>query len=347
MTPSLTSPAQNKTYEGKAKILSAGTQANTLIVQFKDEATAFNGGKFAIMPGKGVLNATISKLLFSYLNQHHIHTCYQGEGPDDNELIYESLKMIPLEVVVRNVSYGSVSSRYQLTDGTPFKQPVIEYFWKKDEANDPLITRDMIRELNLLPAQTTLCQIEQAALAINTLLIQRFNPTGIVCADFKLEFGINTSGQLVLGDELSPDNFRLRDKQTGQILDKDVFRLEKGDLIETYTDVLNRLKNNPVEAANSTTVYTSTVQVTSRKNILNPESKAITQAVQRNGYTQVSTVNASKQYTLHLEANSLSEAQTITHELGSKVLSNPVIEDMTITNVTLTSTTESPNNVHS
>lgn len=320
-------------YEGKAKILSEGPSPETLTVTFKDEATAFNGEKFAQIPGKGKLNATISKLLFEYLNQAGITTCYQRAGELETQLIYSKLTMIPLEVVVRNVAYGSVSNRYQLTDGTPFTQPVIEYFWKKDAANDPLITHDMIREFKLIPEQTTLSTLEQTALAINECLLARFTPANITCADFKLELGIDAQGKLVLGDELSPDNFRLRDTSTGQILDKDVFRLETGDLIETYTEVLHRLKATDAKALQNETVYKATVLVSSRKNILNPQSKAVTQAVQTNGYPNVKEIKAGKQYTLTLTAKNQIEATTTANQLAQQILSNPVIEDAIVSRV--------------
>lgn len=311
--------------EGKTKILRPGNQPDEVLVEYKDAATAFNGKKYAEIPGKGELNAKISSLLFQLLEASGIPTCFIGGGSRPTELVYKRLTMIPLEVVVRNYAYGSVVKRFNFDEGMPFHKPLVEFFHKTND--DPQITEDMILELNLVPTESVLESIKVLALQINELFVAYFSARGIRCADFKLEFGLDKNGHLLLGDELSPDNFRLRDQQTGAVLDKDVFRLDLADLAETYRTLLQRLEQ-PV-AANSVRkqMYQAEVLVHSRKNILNPESKAILEGVHTLGYGNVQALNAGKRFSVKIEADSLIEAEQQLKKLAETVLSNPVIED--------------------
>jgi phosphoribosylaminoimidazole-succinocarboxamide synthase len=313
--------------EGKTKILKRGEAPNELIVTFKDAATAFNGKKYAEIPGKGALNAHISILLFQQVSALGLPTCFVRAGQQPNELVYNRLTMIPLEVVVRNFAYGSLVKRFGMEEGQALVQPIVEFFHKSND--DPLITDDVIRALNLVPDAATLAGIRRMALQINELFVALFEARGIRCADFKLEFGFDADGRLTLGDELSPDNFRLRDATTGAVLDKDVFRLDLGDLAETYAELLHRLEqtSKTVPQTPMLRTYTAEILVQSRKNILNPESKAILEGLHTLGHTGVKQLRAGKRFVLELSALNLVEAEVLARKLAEEVLSNPVIED--------------------
>ena len=165
---------------------------------------------------------------------------------------------------------------------------------------------------------------------INEVFLEVFGSRGIRCADFKLEFGFNAQGELLLGDELSPDNFRLRDAQTGAVLDKDVFRLDLGDVGEAYRTLLQRLESSPSGSASASAgkqTYTGEIFVRSRKNILNPESKAILEGLHVQGYSNVQTLNAGKRFLVQLESDNMVAAEQQLRRIAENVLSNPVIED--------------------
>lgn len=324
--------------EGKTKILTQGTLPGEWLVTFKDDATAFNGKKHATIAGKGALNTRISALLFQHLQAAGIPTCFIRTGETDNTLIYKHLTMIPLEVVVRNVAYGSIVKRFDLPEGHTFSQPLIEFFYKS--AEDPLITDALILELKLVRDASVLERIREMALVINAIFVPLFAACGIRCADFKLEFGLDADGNLVLGDELSPDNFRLRDSQTGDVLDKDVFRLDLADLAQTYQTLLERLEQQAAQPASTAqsaaaatqarTLYPIEIFVHSRQAILNPESRTIQETLHALGYTVVEQLRAGKRFTLALRADSRHEAEQLAHRLAKDVLSNPVIEDYTL-----------------
>ncbi len=324
------------TYEGKAKIISPHpTDTTQLCVEFKDDATAFNGKKFAQFNGKGLLNASISATLFTLLHNHGIPTCFVGYGQAPNTLIYQKLAMIPLEVVVRNVALGSVCTRYGLEEGHVLCPPLVEFFYKRDDLNDPLLSDAAITALRLVPPQTTLQHITEAALAANRILTEAFAHIGITCADFKLEFGLNPNNELILADELSPDNFRLRDTATGTILDKDTFRLDEGDLLDRYEQVRDRLNQDSIQALSlPTETFTATVLVTSRKSVLSPQSRTVSQYVGDNTDGCIQQVLANKQFELTVNATHHGEARVIAEKQAKQILSNPVIEDATVTTIT-------------
>ena len=318
--------------QGKAKTLYTTGDPDVLTVRFKDEATAFNGKKHAHLPGKGALNAAISRALFTVLKANGVPTCFVDEpAPQPDCLIYRKLTMLPVEVVVRNVAYGSVCKRYALAEGHRFEAPVVEYFLKSDAVDDPLLSEAMILTLGVVPDTATLALTRRRALQINEILWAYFEARGICCADFKLEFGRDANGQLCLGDEMSPDNFRLRDHGTHAVLDKDVFRKDLGDLVTTYTGLLARMEAGPPLVMTTLKSYRATVVVDSRANILNPESRAIGTALKTGGFSAVQTVRAGKHFELTLEAPSMQVAEQQALKIAEDVLSNPVIEDFKLT----------------
>jgi len=273
------------------------------------------------------MNAKISAMLFKLLAERGISTCFTGVGSQPDELIYKRLTMIPLEVVVRNFAYGSIVKRFGFEEGMPFRKPLVEFFQKT--ADDPQITEVLILELDLVPSEAVLEAIKCRALQINEAFLEFFGARDIRVADFKLEFGFDLNGQLLLGDELSPDNFRLRDVQTGAVLDKDVFRLDLRDLGETYRELLERMEQAPARSTSQGQKQTVTgeVFVHSRKNILNPESKAILEGLHVQGHVNVKTLGAGKRFVVRIEAGNLVEAERELREIAENVLSNPVIED--------------------
>jgi len=227
-------------YEGKAKRIYSTNNPSIVLVQFKDSATAFNGQKKEDIFGKGKLNNEITSLIFQMLSEKQIPNHFV-EKVSENEQLVKRVSIIPLEVVVRNVVAGSLSTRIGLQEGTPIKETLVEYYYKNDELGDPLITVDHIKLLNIANMEE-LSVIKNLALKINHILVEFFNTLQIRLVDFKLEFGKDENGEIILADEISPDTCRLWDINTNEKFDKDVFRRNLGSLTEAYNNILSRLK---------------------------------------------------------------------------------------------------------
>ncbi len=226
-------------YEGKAKKVFATENPNQVRVEFKDDATAFNGQKRGQIIGKGVINATVSAHLFRLLGQHDIETHFVDD-PVPGELLVDRLRIVPLEVVVRNRVAGSLQKRTGLEEGTPLSFAVVEMYYKSDVLGDPLLNEDHIRILHLASPDLT-ARLKSEALRINDVLTPYLAPRGLILVDFKLEFGMTDQGVLKLGDEISPDTCRLWDTATGKKLDKDRFRQDLGTVEEAYQEVRDRI----------------------------------------------------------------------------------------------------------
>ena len=224
--------------EGKAKKIFSTKEKNTLVQYFKDDATAFNNKKRKQFKSKGILNNSISALIFKYLNENRIKTHFIKKI-SEREQIIKKVKIIPLEVVVRNYSAGSISDKFKIKQGKKFKEPIIEFFLKSDELNDPFMNSAHIKLLNIATAKE-IRYLRKLALKINVLLIKLFSKIGIILVDFKLEFG-KSNNEIILADEISPDNCRLWDKKSKLSLDKDLFRHDKGDLINAYEYIHTKL----------------------------------------------------------------------------------------------------------
>lgn len=229
-------------YEGKAKQIFATQDEDVVWIQYKNSATAFNGEKKADIDGKGVLNNKISSLLFSKLAEQGIQSHFIKQLSDDEQLV-KRVSIIPLEVVVRNVIAGSLSKRLGKEEGTPLQKPIIEFYYKDDDLGDPLITDDHIDYLEIASKEER-AEIRDMALSVNEVLLGIFKEAGVTLVDFKLEFGKDRNGAILLGDEISPDTCRLWDAETNQKLDKDVFRRDIGSLTEVYSIILERLGGN-------------------------------------------------------------------------------------------------------
>lgn len=230
--------SQELLYEGKAKKVFDTDVPGTVIVEFKDDATALNGEKRGRIAEKGIANAAISSKLFPLLEVQGIPTHFR-EQLDARRLAVDLLQMIPLEVVVRNRVAGSLEKRTGLQEGTVLDKAVLELYFKNDQLGDPLLNDDHIEVLGLATS-AMLQQLRIQAMKINTILTAFFAQRQLILVDFKLEFGLR-DGQLVLGDEISPDTCRLWDENTLKKLDKDRFRRDLGGVEEAYHEVLTRV----------------------------------------------------------------------------------------------------------
>ncbi|SFP32360.1 phosphoribosylaminoimidazolesuccinocarboxamide synthase [Salibacterium halotolerans] len=226
-------------YEGKAKKLYETDDPDLLWVEYKDDATAFNGEKQEVLTGKGRLNNVLSSMLFATLAEAGIPSHFEQKLSDTEQLVRKT-DIIPLEVVVRNVVAGSLHRRTGMAEGTELKEPVVEFYYKDDELGDPLINEDHIRMLEAAQPDD-LQEMRTGALAVNDALKHHFGKHGLLLVDFKLEFGTTADGKLLLADEISPDTCRLWDEKTREKFDKDVFRYGLGSLQEGYTEILKRL----------------------------------------------------------------------------------------------------------
>ncbi len=228
----------NMLYEGKAKKIFLTDHEGEVVQYFKDDATAFNAEKRGTILEKGVVNNKISTRLFELLEQAGIPTHFIRQL-DEREMLSRRVKIIPIEVVVRNRATGSLVSRLGLEEGLILDPSLVEYFYKNDSLGDPLITDDHIRLLNLAtPDQVE--ELRSQALKINAILSPFFKERGMLLVDFKLEFGL-WNEKILLADEISPDTCRFWDIQTGERMDKDRFRKDLGKLEETYQEVLRRV----------------------------------------------------------------------------------------------------------
>ncbi|NQK49367.1 phosphoribosylaminoimidazolesuccinocarboxamide synthase [Streptococcus suis] len=226
-------------YSGKAKDIYATADGDQIVAVYKDQATAFNGGKKEQITGKGRLNNLISSLIFEKLNEAGVKTHFI-KRLSDTEQLNKKVEIIPLEVVLRNVTAGSFSKRFGVEEGIALSTPIVEFYYKKDELDDPFINDEHIAFLELA-SQDQIAYIKEETRRINGFLKDLFTQIGLTLVDFKLEFGVDSSGQILLADEFSPDNCRLWDAD-GNHLDKDVFRRGLGELTEVYEVVLAKLQ---------------------------------------------------------------------------------------------------------
>lgn len=228
-------------YEGKAKRVFKTDDENLLIVSYKDDATAFNGLKKGTITGKGVINNQMSNLLMQYLEKKGIPTHFVKEL-NPRETLVRKVSIVPLEVIVRNISAGSFSKRYGIEEGIVFDAPTIEFSYKNDDLGDPLINAYHALALKLADA-AEIEQIKQYAFAVDDNLKAFWASCGVTLVDFKLEFGRLAGGSIVLADEISPDTCRLWDSKTGEKLDKDRFRRDLGGVEDAYAEVMKRLES--------------------------------------------------------------------------------------------------------
>lgn len=226
-------------YEGKAKKVFKTDNPDVYMVQYKDDATAFNGLKKGTIADKGIVNNRMSNAVMAYLEKQGIPTHLVKEL-NDRETLVKKVEIVPLEVIIRNVTAGSFAKRFGVEEGLPMANPTLEFCYKKDELNDPMINDYQITALKLATKEE-LAVISDLAFKINEALIERFKAAGIRLVDFKIEFGRLADGTIILADEISPDTCRLWDIETNEKLDKDRFRRDMGGEVEAYKEVFRRM----------------------------------------------------------------------------------------------------------
>ncbi len=228
-------------YEGKAKKVYQWTEdKNKVFLEFKDSLTAFNAQKKGSFENKGSINRDIAVLIFQYLKSKGIPSHFI-ERIEDRGMLVQQVEIIPFEVVVRNWLAGSTAKKLGIPEGKVLKKPLVEFYLKNDELADPFVSEDQMLMLELTtPSEIT--RLKELALQINQQLIQLFDQMNLTLVDFKVEFGKNHQGEILLADEITPDCCRLWDKTTQEKFDKDRFRRDLGSVKESYTEVLNRMK---------------------------------------------------------------------------------------------------------
>ena len=226
-------------YEGKAKKLFITEDPQILRVEYKDDATAFNGKKFDRLKDKGRLNNAITVFFFQHLEKKDIPSHFVRKISETEQLV-RRVKIIPLEVVVRNVAAGSLSKRIGWEEGQELPHPIVEFYYKDDDLGDPLLAEEHIRLLELA-SEAQIEELKKRGLAVNEALESLMLSKGIRLIDFKLEFGLDQKGEILLADEISPDTCRFWDIESGEILDKDRFRRDLGGVTEAYLEIHQRL----------------------------------------------------------------------------------------------------------
>jgi phosphoribosylaminoimidazole-succinocarboxamide synthase len=227
-------------YEGKAKRIYATDNPNEVICEYKDALTAFNGEKASSEEGKGALNLAITTVIFEALEKAGIPT-HLIKKLDETSQLVKKCDIILIEVVVRNIAAGSLAKRLGLKEGEKLPFTIVEFYYKKDELNDPLINDDHCMILGLVDDRKELDLLREYGLKINDFLVKFFGEAGMTLVDFKVEFGKDANGKIILADEITPDSCRLWDKKTGKKMDKDIFRQDLGDLMSAYKEVLERI----------------------------------------------------------------------------------------------------------
>ena len=226
-------------YEGKAKKVYKTDDPELYIVDYKDDATAFNGLKKGTIAGKGIINNQMSNRLMQMIEQKGVPTHFVREL-SERETLVKKVSIVPLEVIVRNIAAGSFSKRYGVDEGMVFEEPVIEFSYKNDALGDPLLNTDHALALKVA-TRAEIDTIKSYALKVNSILKAFWAECGVTLVDFKLEFGKTTDGSIILADEISPDTCRLWDSTTGEKLDKDRFRRDLGGVEEAYAEIMKRL----------------------------------------------------------------------------------------------------------
>ena len=229
-------------YEGKAKKVFATEDPELLIVQYKDDATAFNGLKKGTIAGKGVINNQMSNRLMQLLERRGVPTHFVREL-SQRETLVKKVQIVPLEVIIRNISAGSFAKHYGVEEGIVFDEPTIEYSYKNDALGDPLLNARHALALKLVTKEE-LATIEALSFKVNDLLKEFWAGCGVTLVDFKMEFGRLSDGTIVLADEISPDTSRLWDSETKEKLDKDRFRRDLGGVEEAYAEIMRRLEEH-------------------------------------------------------------------------------------------------------
>lgn len=311
---------EEQIYEGKAKKVYRTNQQGVYWVEYKDDATAFNGEKRGTIRGKGELNNRISAIFFTMLKENGVENHFI-ERLSETEQLVRQVKILPLEVVVRNIAAGSLSKRLGLPEGTQMPQPVVEFYYKDDALGDPMINDSHIEAMRLATKEQVE-EITRSALRVNEILTRYLAGRKVILVDFKLEYGVTPEGKLLLADEISPDTCRFWDSETMEKLDKDRFRRDLGGVEEAYQEILRRLTGEGEEVQ-----YKVRLFVTLKEGVLDPQGSATEKALNTLGYEGVEQVRVGKYIELLVAAKERGEAEAMVRSMAEKVLSNPVIEN--------------------
>ena len=323
-------------YSGKAKDIFETDKPDIFRAYFRNSATGFNAQKKGEIQDKGKVNATISALLFELCEKNGIQTHFIKQL-SENELLIKKVTIIPLEVIVRNIAAGSLCKRLGIKEGKILKEPIVEFSYKNDALGDPLLTRSYIKNALEITDDKALDYITKLALNANEIFKDFFLKVGIKVVDFKLEFGFDKDGNLLLADELSPDNFRFWDAETNEKLDKDRFRQDLGNVEGAYQEMLKRVKEGAKDVLGrslsnkaTTNSYSVRVQILPKKDILDPQGQAVEKALNSLGYSDVQNLKVGKEIVFNINSISESEAKLKVKEMCEQLLANPVIEDYLI-----------------
>jgi phosphoribosylaminoimidazole-succinocarboxamide synthase len=309
-------------YEGKAKKVFLTDNPQELEVFFKDDATAFNGAKKGSIESKGQLNCAISSAFFNVLAEHGIRSHFIRQL-DKNSMLVKRLDIIPLELVIRNIAAGSLAKRLGWPEGRALDQPLAEFYYKDDALGDPLINRFHIAALGAAsPAE--LAYLEEVSFKINLILSRHLIQRGIRLVDFKLEFGRH-QGEILLGDEISPDTCRFWEASTSRKLDKDRFREDLGGVTEAYQEIHDRLLTSRPQT------YRAQVEVRLKDSVLDPQGEAVRRTLAGLNMGQFEAVRVGKLIDLTVTAASESEARSQVARLADELLANPNMEKFTFT----------------
>lgn len=325
-------------YTGKAKDIFETEDSNILRAYFRDSATAFNAQKKGEIKDKGTVNATMSTLLFQLCEQNGIKTHFIKQA-SENELLIKRVKIIPLEVIVRNIAAGSLCKRLGIKEGKVLKEPIVEFSYKNDELGDPLLTRAYITSALEVAENEILDRITELTLKANEIFRDFFLKIGIKVVDFKLEYGFDKCGNLLLADELSPDNFRFWDSKTNEKLDKDRFRQDLGNIEGAYQEVLKRVKegassiiarSEATKQSHDMQSFSIKVQILPKSDILDPQGQAVEKALISLGYKDIRNLRIGKEIVFEIKGSSKEETMSQVKDMCEKLLANPVIEDYKI-----------------
>ncbi len=303
-------------YEGKAKRVYATIEEDKFIIEFKDTATAFDGLKKAEISGKGEANCLISSKIFELLTIKGIRNHYI-KRLDERNMLVKSVKIFPIEVIIRNKVAGSMAKRLGLEEGKVLEKPVLEFCYKSDELHDPMINEDHILALGLAKEEE-LSTIKEMSLETNKILIEFFKKCNLDLIDMKFEFGKDSKGDIYLADEISPDTCRLWELGTTMSWDKDRFRKDLGDVEEAYREVKERVMNTPIESS-------ARILIRLKPSILDAQGSVILNALKSLGYSEVLEVRVGKLLELKLDRK-IDEPERI-EKMCKELLANPVMEN--------------------
>ncbi len=328
--PFLVIPTQvleiNQKYEGKAKIVERISE-DLVRITYKDDLTAFDGVKKDQKQGKGMINLKISNLIYDFLKNKGIPTHFVKQE-NEKQIIAKYVKILPIEFVVRNIAAGSFVRRYGIEKGLKFDQPIFELFLKSDELHDPLITPDVAIKLGLIDKET-FEKTRFYTLVINHYLKELFGRIGFDLVDFKLEFGIDNQGNILLADEITPDSIRLWLKGTQESFDKDVFREDKGDVLAAYKEVLRRLENIEIEKIKDPD-FKITLNVRLKSGIVDAQGAVVKRALKRLGLDTIKDARIGKIIDLEFNGGNINDVLEKLDHAIEEFLINPLIENYEI-----------------